>query len=113
MFVVFGVVVEWMKFWVFLIFFVVLIVFIYFVEGYWIWGGGFFLVVGFSDFVGFGIVYLVGVLVVLVGVFLFGVCKGKYGKNGEIYLIFGFNMLLVIFGMFILWFGWFGFNGGL
>lgn len=119
MFIVFGVVVECMKFWVFLVFVVVMMGFIYLMEGVWIWGGevvfGMYMFgdFGFFDFVGLGIVYMVGVVVVFVGVFVFGVCKGKYIVDGKVNVILGVNLLFVILGIFILWMGWFGFNGGL
>ncbi|WP_318451697.1 ammonium transporter [Photobacterium leiognathi] len=110
--VVSGAVAERMKLWSFLIFSVVLTAFIYPVEGYWTWGGGFLSDAGFSDFAGSGIVHMAGAAAALAGVLLLGARKGKYGKNGEIYPIPGSNMPLATLGTFILWFGWFGFNGG-
>lgn len=110
--VVSGAVAERMKLWAFLIFSAVLTAFIYPVEGYWTWGGGFLSAAGFSDFAGSGIVHLAGASAALAGVLLLGARKGKYGKNGEIYPIPGSNMPLATLGTFILWFGWFGFNGG-
>ncbi|GAA05018.1 MULTISPECIES: ammonium transporter [Photobacterium] len=110
--VVSGAVAERMKLWSFLIFSVVLTAFIYPVEGYWTWGGGFLSEAGFSDFAGSGIVHMAGAAAALAGVLLLGARKGKYGKNGEIYPIPGSNMPLATLGTFILWFGWFGFNGG-
>lgn len=118
MLIVLGVVVECMKLWVFFVFVVVMIGFIYLMEGVWIWGGevvfGMYMFgdEGFFDFVGLGIVYMVGVVVVLVGVFVFGVCKGKYIVDGKVNVISGVNLFLVILGIFIFWMGWFGFNGG-
>ncbi|MFV0449293.1 MAG: ammonium transporter [Vibrio sp.] len=110
--VVSGAVAERMKLWSFLIFAVVLTAFIYPMEGYWTWGGGFLSAAGFSDFAGSGIVHLAGAAAALAGVILLGARKGKYGKNGEVYPIPGSNMPLATLGTFILWFGWFGFNGG-
>ncbi len=110
--VVSGAVAERMKLWAFLAFSVVLTAFIYPIEGYWTWGGGFLAEAGFSDFAGSGIVHMAGAAAALAGVLLLGARKGKYGKNGQIYPIPGSNLPLATLGTFILWFGWFGFNGG-
>ncbi|EKE71411.1 ammonium transporter [Gallaecimonas xiamenensis] len=110
--VVSGAVAERMKLWVFLAFAVVLTGFIYPIEGFWKWGGGFLDQMGFLDFAGSGIVHLTGASAALAGVLLLGARKGKYGKNGEINAIPGSNLPLATLGMFILWMGWFGFNGG-
>ena len=110
--VVSGVVAERMKLWAFLVFAVVLTGFIYPMEGYWTWGGGFLSAAGFSDFAGSGIVHLAGASAALAGVLLLGARKGKYGRNGEIHPIPGSSMPLASLGTFILWMGWFGFNGG-
>ncbi|SMY36461.1 ammonium transporter [Photobacterium andalusiense] len=110
--VVSGAVAERMKLWSFLLFSVVLTGLIYPIEGYWTWGGGFLAEAGFSDFAGSGIVHMAGAAAALAGVLLLGARKGKYGKNGEINPIPGSNMPLATLGTFILWFGWFGFNGG-
>ncbi|ADT86098.1 ammonium transporter [Vibrio sp. Vb2880] len=110
--VVSGAVAERMKLWAFLIFAVVFTTFIYTIEGYWTWGGGFLSAAGFSDFAGSGIVHMAGAAAALAGVLLLGARKGKYGKNGEVYPIPGSNMPLATLGTFILWLGWFGFNGG-
>jgi Amt family ammonium transporter len=110
--VVSGAVAERMKLWSFLVFSVILTGVIYPVEGYWTWGGGFLSAAGFSDFAGSGIVHMAGAAAALAGVILLGARKGKYGKNGEIHPIPGSNMPLATLGTFILWFGWFGFNGG-
>jgi len=110
--VVSGAVAERMKLWAFLIFSVVLTAVIYPVEGYWTWGGGFLSAAGFFDFAGSGIVHLAGASAALAGVLLLGARKGKYGKNGSINPIPGSNMPLATVGTFILWMGWFGFNGG-
>ncbi|MBD1580809.1 ammonium transporter [Pseudoalteromonas sp. S16_S37] len=110
--IVSGAVAERMKLWAFLAFTVVLTGFIYPVEGYWTWGGGFLSKLGFVDFAGSAIVHGAGAAAALSGVILLGARKGKYGKNGEIYPIPGSNMPLATLGTFILWMGWFGFNGG-
>ena len=110
--VVSGAVAERMKLWSFLLFSIVMTSVIYPVEGYWTWGGGFLSDMGFSDFAGSGIVHMAGAAAALAGVLLLGARKGKYGKNGQIYPIPGSNLPLATLGTFILWFGWFGFNGG-
>ncbi|MFD1008058.1 ammonium transporter [Oceanisphaera ostreae] len=110
--IVSGAVAERMKLWVFLAFSVVMTGFIYPIEGYWTWGGGFLSELGFVDFAGSGIVHLAGASAALAGVLLLGARKGKYGKNGEVHPIPGSNMPLATLGTFILWMGWFGFNGG-
>ncbi|EGI74132.1 ammonium transporter, Amt family [Pseudoalteromonas paragorgicola KMM 3548] len=110
--IVSGAVAERMKLWAFLGFAVVLTGFIYPIEGYWTWGGGFLSEMGFVDFAGSAIVHGAGAAAALAGVLILGARKGKYGKNGEIYPIPGSNLPLATLGTFILWMGWFGFNGG-
>jgi len=116
--IVSGSVAERMKLWSFLLFAVVLTGFIYPLEGSWTWGGasvfGLYTLgdLGFSDFAGSGIVHMAGASAALAGVLLLGARKGKYGPNGEINAIPGANMPLATLGTFILWMGWFGFNGG-
>lgn len=110
--IVSGAVAERMKLWAFLTFAVVMTGFIYPVEGYWTWGGGFLNEAGFSDFAGSGIVHMAGASAALAGVLVLGARKGKYGRNGEINAIPGANLPLATLGTFILWLGWFGFNGG-
>lgn len=110
--IVSGAVAERMKLWAFLVFTVVLTGLIYPIEGYWTWGGGFLSELGFVDFAGSAIVHATGAAAALAGVILLGARKGKYGKNGEIYPIPGSNLPLATLGTFILWMGWFGFNGG-
>ena len=107
-----GAVAERMKLWSFLLFTVVMTGFIYPLQGSWSWGGGFLSEAGFVDFAGSGIVHMCGAAAALAGVILLGPRSGKYGPNGEITPIPGSNMPLATLGMFILWFGWFGFNGG-
>ncbi|WP_462322814.1 ammonium transporter [Halochromatium sp.] len=110
--IVSGAVAERMKLWAFLLFAIILTGFIYPVQGYWKWGGGWLDGVGFSDFAGSGIVHLCGASAALAGVLLLGARKGKYGKDGSINAIPGANLPLATLGTFILWLGWFGFNGG-
>lgn len=116
--IVSGAVAERMKLWAFLIFAVVMTGFIYPMEGAWTWGGadvfGMYNLgdLGFSDFAGSGIVHMAGAAAALAGVLLLGARKGKYGPNGEIRAFPGANMPLAALGTFILWLGWFGFNGG-
>ena len=117
--IVSGAVAERMKLWAFIAFAIVMTGFIYPVEGYWTWGGGSVFGLfslgddfGFSDFAGSGIVHLAGAAAALAGVLLLGARKGKYGKQGQVNAIPGANMPLATLGTFILWMGWFGFNGG-
>lgn len=110
--IVSGAVAERMKLWSFLLFAVFMTAFIYPLQGYWKWGGGFLDQLGFLDFAGSGIVHLCGGSAALAGVLLLGARKGKYGPHGEINPIPGCNLPLATLGTFILWLGWFGFNGG-
>jgi Amt family ammonium transporter len=110
--IVSGAVAERMKLWSFMVFAVVMTGFIYPLQGYWKWGGGFLDAMGFQDFAGSGVVHLTGAAAALAGVMLLGARKGKYGPNGEVRAIPGANLPLATLGTFILWLGWFGFNGG-
>jgi len=110
--VVSGAVAERMKLWAFIAFAVVMTGFIYPVQGFWKWGGGFLDAAGYMDYAGSGIVHMAGATAALAGVLLLGARKGKYGPNGQINAIPGANMPLATLGTFILWMGWFGFNGG-
>jgi Amt family ammonium transporter len=116
--IVSGAVAERMKLWAFLAFAVVMTGVIYPVEGSWTWGGnavfGLYTLgdLGFSDFAGSGIVHMAGASAALAGVLLLGARKGKYGANGVINAIPGANLPMATLGTFILWLGWFGFNGG-
>lgn len=110
--IVSGAVAERMKLWSFLAFAVVMTGFIYPVSGYWKWGGGFLDGLGFLDFAGSGLVHLCGASAALAGVLILGARKGKYGKDGSVRAIPGCNLPLATLGTFILWLGWFGFNGG-
>ena len=116
--IVSGAVAERMKLFAFLAFAVVMTGFIYPMEGSWTWGGnpvfGLYTLgdLGFLDFAGSGIVHMAGAAAALAGVILVGARKGKYGPNGEVNAIPGANLHLATLGTFILWLGWFGFNGG-
>ncbi len=116
--IVSGSVAERMKLWSFMLFAVVMTGFIYPVEGSWTWGseGMFGLNLddkfGFSDFAGSGIVHMAGAAAALAGVLVLGPRKGKYTADGKINAIPGANLPLATLGTFILWMGWFGFNGG-
>ncbi|AUM12608.1 ammonium transporter [Ketobacter alkanivorans] len=116
--IVSGAVAERMKLWAFLAFAVVMTGVIYPLEGSWTWGGasvfGMYTLgdLGFSDFAGSGIVHMAGAAAALAGVLLLGARKGKYGANGQVNAFPGANLPLATLGTFILWMGWFGFNGG-
>jgi Amt family ammonium transporter len=117
--IVSGAVAERMKLWAFVLFAVVMTGVIYPLEGAWTWGGksvfGLYSLgddFGFLDFAGSGIVHMAGAAAALAGVLLLGARKGKYGKEGQINAIPGANLPLATLGTFILWMGWFGFNGG-
>jgi Amt family ammonium transporter len=116
--IVSGAVAERMKLWAFAGFAIVMTAFIYPMEGSWTWGGNDVLGMynlgdlGFLDFAGSGIVHMAGAAAALAGVLLLGARKGKYGPNGEINPIPGANLPMATLGTFILWMGWFGFNGG-
>ena len=106
-----GAVAERMKLWPFLLFCVFMTSIIYPVQGYWNWGGGFLDAAGFADFAGSGVVHLCGATAALAGVMVLGARKGKY-KDGKPQAMPGANLPLATLGTFILWLGWFGFNGG-
>jgi Amt family ammonium transporter len=113
--IVSGAVAERMKLWAFLVFAVVMTGFIYPMEGSWTWNGD--SVFGlysldYSDYAGSGIVHMAGAAAALAGVLVLGARKGKYGANGQVNAIPGANLPLATLGTFILWMGWFGFNGG-
>jgi Amt family ammonium transporter len=116
--IVSGAVAERMKLWAFLAFAVVMTGIIYPLEGSWTWGGmpvfGMYTLgdLGFSDFAGSGIVHMAGAAAALAGVIVLGAREGKYGKDGQVNALPGCNLPLATLGTFILWMGWFGFNGG-
>jgi len=107
-----GAVAERMKLMSFFVFAIVFTSVIYPVQGFWKWGGGFLDGLGFLDFAGSGVVHMAGAAAALAGVLLLGARKGKYGPDGESRAIPGANLPLATLGTFILWLGWFGFNGG-
>lgn len=112
--VISGSVAERMKLWPFLIFVVVLSGIIYPIQGHWTWGGSELggILAGFSDFAGSTIVHSVGGWAALAAVLIIGARKGKYTADGKVRPIPGSNLTLATLGTFILWMGWFGFNGG-
>ncbi len=110
--IVSGTVAERIKVWPFLIFVVVLSAFIYPIQAAWSWGGGFLTAMGFSDFAGSTIVHSVGGWAALAGVLVLGPRRGKYASDGRVNPLPGSNLPLATLGTFILWMGWFGFNGG-
>ncbi len=110
--IVSGTLAERIKLWPFLIFVVVLTAIIYPIQGSWTWGQGWLAQRGFSDFAGSTIVHSVGGWAALTGAIILGARKGKYGPDGRVTPIPGANLPLATLGTFILWLGWFGFNGG-
>ena len=110
--IVSGTLAERIKFWPFMIFVVILTGFLYPIQGAWTWGGGWLAEMGFSDFAGSTIVHSVGGWAALVGAIILGPRKGKFGADGSVHPMPGANLPLATLGTFILWLGWFGFNGG-
>ncbi|HPF52748.1 MAG TPA: ammonium transporter, partial [Draconibacterium sp.] len=110
--IVSGAMAERTEFKAYLIFSIVITVLIYPISGHWTWGGGWLSQLGFHDFAGSSIVHSVGGWVGLAGAAMIGPRLGKYGKDGKARAIPGHNLALGALGVFILWFGWFGFNPG-
>ena len=110
--IVSGTLAERIRLWPFMIFTVFLTGFIYPIQGAWQWGGGWLSEMGFSDFAGSTIVHSCGGWAALMGALVLGARIGKYGPNGEVNALPGSSMPLATLGTFILWLGWFGFNGG-
>lgn len=110
--IVSGTVAERIKLWPFMIFVLVLTGFIYPITGSWEWGAGWLDAKGFADFAGSTLVHSVGGWAALSGALILGARKGKYDKEGRVSPIPGSNLPLAALGTFILWMGWFGFNGG-
>jgi Amt family ammonium transporter len=110
--IVSGTLAERIKIWPFFIFIIVLTGIIYPIQGSWTWGGGWLSERGFSDFAGSTIVHSVGGWAALAGALILGARRGKFGKNGRVNPMPGANLPLATLGTFILWFGWFAFNGG-
>lgn len=109
--IVSGALAERIKLWPFLIFVAILTGFIYPLTASWQWGGGWLSEAGFSDFAGSTVVHACGAAAALAGAIILGPRLGKY-KDGKVNPIPGSNLALATLGMFILWLGWFGFNGG-
>ncbi len=109
--IVSGTVAERIKLWPFLIFVIVLTAVIYPLQASWKWGGGFLDAMGFLDFAGSTVVHSVGGWAALVGALVLGPRIGKY-KDGKTVPMPGSNLSMATLGTFILWLGWFGFNGG-
>jgi Amt family ammonium transporter len=110
--IVSGTIAERIKFWPFIIFTAILTGVIYPIQGSWEWGAGWLNGIGFSDFAGSTLVHSTGGWAALMGAIILGARTGKYGENGRINPIPGSSIPLATLGTFILWFGWFGFNGG-
>ena len=110
--IVSGALAERIKLWPFLIFVVVLTGFIYPLQASWKWGGGFLNEMGFLDFAGSTVVHSVGGWAALAGAIILGPRIGKYARDGRVNPMPGSNLALATLGTFILWLGWFGFNGG-
>ncbi len=110
--IVSGAVVERIKYPAYLIFSLVITAFIYPVVGHWIWGDGWLAELGFVDFAGSTVVHLTGGCAAMVGAFMVGPRLGKYGPDGRVNALPGHNITMGALGVLILWFGWFGFNGG-
>ncbi|NIZ00548.1 ammonium transporter [Thalassospira lucentensis] len=110
--IVSGTVAERIKLWPFMIFVVILTGVLYPITGSWTWGGGWLSEMGFSDFAGSTIVHSIGGWAALTGAIILGARKGKYGQDGSVHPMPGSNLPLATLGTFILWLGWFGFNGG-
>ncbi len=110
--IVSGTLAERIKLWPFMIFTVFISGIIYPIQGSWTWGGGWLSEMGFSDFAGSTIVHSTGGWAALTGAIILGARKGKFGPNGQVHPIPGANLPLATIGTFILWLGWFGFNGG-
>ena len=110
--IVSGTIAERMKLWPFLIFTIILTAFLYPIEASWQWGEGWLYKLGFSDFAGSTLVHAAGASAALAGAIILGPRIGKYKDDGSVNPMPGSNMPLATLGTFILWLGWFGFNGG-
>ncbi|MBM4027168.1 MAG: ammonium transporter [Planctomycetes bacterium] len=110
--IVAGGVAERMKFSAYLIYSFLISALIYPIVGHWVWGGGWLSGIGFADFAGSTVVHTVGGFAALVGTIMLGPREGKYGPDGKPNVLAGHSIPLASLGVFILWFGWFGFNAG-
>ncbi|MCH4179336.1 MAG: ammonium transporter [Megasphaera sp.] len=109
--IVSGAMAERTKFSAYCIYSIAISLFIYPISGHWAWGGGWLATMGFHDFAGSTVVHMVGGICAFVGALMLGPRIGKYNKDGSVNAIPGHSLTLAALGMFILWFGWFGFNG--
>ncbi|MBK7951338.1 MAG: ammonium transporter [Deltaproteobacteria bacterium] len=110
--IVSGAVAERVKLGSFMVFSTIFVAFVYPIAGSWKWGKGFLDAAGFYDFAGSTLVHSVGGWAALVGTIVLGARLGKYGKGGDVHPMPGHSMPLATIGVFMLWLGWFGFNGG-
>jgi len=110
--IVSGAVAERIKFLFFIVFSFVIVGIMYPITGHWIWGSGWLQKLGFWDFAGSSVVHSVGGWSALAGILLLGPRLGKYRSDSSVNPIFGHNISLAALGVFVLWFGWFGFNPG-
>lgn len=118
--IVLGIVVEWIKFFGYILIVMFVVGCFYFIVGYWVWGNVFlmenlvlFVDLGFFDFVGVMVVYLLGVWVGLVVVLVIGFCMGCFNLDGILNIILGYLSVFLLGGLLIFFIGWLGFNGGL
>ncbi len=110
--IVSGALAERILIWPFFLFIAILTGFLYPITGSWQWGGGWLNEMGFSDFAGSTLVHSVGGWAALAGAIMLGARKGKYGSDGSVRTVPGCSLPMTTLGVFILWLGWFGFNGG-
>ncbi|MGN1432795.1 MAG: ammonium transporter [Ruminococcus sp.] len=109
--IVSGAMAERTKFASYCIYSLVISAVVYPIEAHWIWGGGWLAQLGFVDFAGSCAIHMVGGISAIIGAIILGPRIGKYGKNGKVNAIPGHSLTLGALGVFILWFGWYGFNG--
>lgn len=109
--IVSGAMAERTKFISYCVYSVILSAVVYPIEAHWIWGGGWLSQLGFVDFAGSTAIHMVGGISAFIGALILGPRIGKYGKNGKVNAIPGHSLTLGALGVFILWFGWYGFNG--
>lgn len=109
--IVSGAMAERTKFVSYCIYSLVISAVVYPIEAHWIWGGGWLSQLGFVDFAGSCAIHMVGGISAIIGAIILGPRIGKYGKNGKVNAIPGHSLTLGALGVFILWFGWYGFNG--
>ena len=110
--IVSGALAERVKMWAFFLFVLVLTAIIYPIVGAWTWGGGWLSALGFQDFAGSTVVHSTGGWAALAGILVVGPRLGRFRRDGSVKTLPPSNILIVTLGVFILWFGWLGFNGG-